>query len=369
MLSPNEQQILTLLKGNPFLSQQEIADLIHLSRSTVATLISNLIEKKYLLGRAYVVNQPDDLICIGAMNLDRKYFLKDHLQEKTSNPVTSRQSLGGVGRNVSEHLGRLGMKISLLSLAGKDKEYEWIRQQSQPYINFQYVECLSDFPTGNYSAVIDQQGEMSLALADMEIYDQMDLNWIQKYQHVLSSAQAIILDLNPPLAVVEYVIHLANESAVPLYLVPVSGPKMARLSRDLTGVTGLIVNLDESQTYFSLASDDVDIRQIAHRWIETGVEQVVLTQGKDPAFYLNHNGDAVEIQPPMIEEPVDVTGAGDAFSAGMIYAWIKGLSAGQGLELAISNANLCIQSSDTVPKNLNETTLLNYQQTLFRREI
>ncbi|UPQ86349.1 winged helix-turn-helix transcriptional regulator [Ignavigranum ruoffiae] len=367
MLSHNEERILLLLKENPFLSQQEIADLIHLSRSTVATLISNLIEKKYLLGRAYVLNQSSEIVCIGAMNLDRKYFLKDHLQAGTSNPVISSQSMGGVARNVSENLGRLGLDVSLVSLAGNDKEFDWIRQQSQPYINFQYVQNLSNYPTGSYTAVIDSNGEMTLALADMEIYDQMTLSWIQQYQTAFSSAKALVVDLNPPLAVVEYVINFARQTKVPLYLIPVSGPKMARLPKDLTGVTGMIVNLDESQTYFSLKDNDRDLAKIAPLWMGTGLEQIVLTHGSQPSYYLDRTGQTFSIKPPQVDQVVEVTGAGDAFSAGMIYAWIKGYPADRALELAMANANLCIQSRQTVRKDLNETLLENYRQTIFRR--
>ena len=367
MLSHNEERILLLLKENPFLSQQEIADLIHLSRSTVATLISNLIEKKYLLGRAYVLNQSSEIVCIGAMNLDRKYFLKDRLKAGTSNPVISSQSMGGVARNVSENLGRLGLDVSLVSLAGNDKEFDWIRQQSQPYINFQYVQNLSNYPTGSYTAVIDPNGEMTLALADMEIYDQMTLSWIQQYQTAFSLAKALVLDLNPPLAVVEYVINFARQTKTPLYLIPVSGPKMARLPKDLTGVTGMIVNLDESQTYFSLKDNDRDLAKIAQLWMGTGLEQIVLTHGSQPSYYLDRTGQTFSIKPPQVDQVVEVTGAGDAFSAGMIYAWIKGYPADRALELAMANANLCIQSRQTVRKDLNETLLENYRQTIFRR--
>ena len=51
-LSEKEAQLFNLIKTNPYFSQQELAEKMNLSRSTVANMISRLIEEKYLLGRA-----------------------------------------------------------------------------------------------------------------------------------------------------------------------------------------------------------------------------------------------------------------------------------------------------------------------------
>ena len=211
MLSLNEQKVLQAIQQNPYRSQQEIADLLEMNRSTVANVISSLIQKRELMGRAYVVNNKSCVYCIGGMNVDRKFQLLGSMQLKTSNPTKSTFSVGGVVRNVAENLGRLGVDVQLLSVAGMDQDFEWIKQQSQTYVNMQNVTQFADETTSTYSAVLDESGEMQLAMADMAICDRMDLAWIQTFSTSLKQARYIVMDLNVPLETCQYVISLAEQ--------------------------------------------------------------------------------------------------------------------------------------------------------------
>ena len=56
MLTPNEAKVLALIEEDPFRTQQELATLMGISRSTVASLISSLMQKHQLRGRAYILN-------------------------------------------------------------------------------------------------------------------------------------------------------------------------------------------------------------------------------------------------------------------------------------------------------------------------
>ena len=44
-----ENEILQIIKSNPMISQQEIADMLNISRASVAVHITNLIKKKITL--------------------------------------------------------------------------------------------------------------------------------------------------------------------------------------------------------------------------------------------------------------------------------------------------------------------------------
>lgn len=51
--------------------------------------------------------------------------------------------------------------------------------------------------TGTYNAVIDQEGEMQLALANMQINDSMDLEWISNYESILSEGRVFCCRFKP----------------------------------------------------------------------------------------------------------------------------------------------------------------------------
>lgn len=367
MLTQNEQQVLGLIKENPFLSQREIAGELMLTRSTVATVISSLTAKKQLLGRAYVVTQETDIICIGGMNIDRKFIVEQTLTPKTSNPVTSTMSVGGVARNIAENLGRLGEEVSLLSIGGRDQDFEWLSQETQPFVNFQHVISLNNYSTGAYSAILDREGEMQLALADMSVCDAMDLTWINSHQSLLTQAKLIVVDLNVPLETVEYIIDLANSYDIQLVIIPVSSPKMNHLPRQLKGVSWLIVNQDESEAFFNVkVESEADFDQLADYWLETGLEQVIITRGLQASLYANQFGVREKRVPPVVEEVIDVTGAGDSYASGIIYGEIHKHSFSESIQYGMANAYHTIQSAQTVRLDLSEDML--EKQTLQLKE-
>ena len=63
-MNKNEQAVLDRIQENPFISQQELAQSIGLSRPAVANIISGLIRKEYVLGKAYVLNEDYPIVCI-----------------------------------------------------------------------------------------------------------------------------------------------------------------------------------------------------------------------------------------------------------------------------------------------------------------
>ena len=74
------KQFSTWLKENPYITQLELAER-RLSRPAVANIISGLMRQRYILGKAYVINE-SPIVCIGAANVDRKFYIDTPLQPK-----------------------------------------------------------------------------------------------------------------------------------------------------------------------------------------------------------------------------------------------------------------------------------------------
>ena len=358
-----------MIKEDPFISQKEIAKELGLNRSTVANLISTLTQKKQLLGRAYILNDSSGVFCIGAMNVDRKYNLLEKMVQQTSNPATSNVSVGGVARNIAENLGRLDLDVSLFSLGGYDQDFQYIKRETEPFVNMQHVTQRKGFATGAYSAVLDQMGEMQLAIADMQIYEEMNVEWLADYQNVLSQARLIVLDLNLPFETVNYILNLARQYTIDVFVIPVSGPKMKHLPRDLSGVTWLIVNQDESEAFFDIkVKTQTDFEQLVDRWLEAGVQNIVITRGSKGSIYGRQEGIRKTFTPPTVKKVIDVTGAGDAYAAGIIYGYLNDFTPEDSIYLGMANSYYTIQSPFTVQIDLNEEKLLKQTKHLFKKE-
>lgn len=333
MLNKNEGKILEIIERDPFISQQSIGNELGLNRSTVATIISGLTQKKHLLGRAYVVNKASGIYCIGAMNVDRTFNLFGEIVDRTSNPAISSVNAGGVARNIAENLGRMDLDVSLVSIGGHDQDYQYIKRETEPYVNMQHATQLNGFATGTYNAILDFQGDMQLAVADMQINDEMTVEWLMNYQTILKEARLLVIDLNLPIETVEYALTIARQFNLETFVIPVSALKINRMPANLSDVTWTIVTQEESEFYFGVTVEtEEDFEGLVDRWMETGVENVIITRDTVGGIYANQAGEREKLAPVKPDFVVDMNGAGNSFISGVIYGVVQGQSAVEAIQ-------------------------------------
>lgn len=357
-LNKKDSEILDLIRQNPYLSQQEMAQALGMSRPTLANLISNLIKQGKIRGRAYVLPEEETIICIGGANVDRKMKLQQEMELGTSNPVSVVRSVGGVARNIAENLGRLGRNVKLMSIAGEDPEWAFIKERSASFMNTDLTKTDSFVSTGSYTAVLNLHGEMVMAMADMDIYESLTPELIARHQNALLSASMLIMDLNCPKETVEYIRHFSQTHSIPLAIIPVSVPKMNRLGNDLAGVTWLILNKAEAETLVaSEISTMSDWKQAAADLLKRGAEHVAITDGKRGVMAGDRRGfchcEALEVS-----DIKDVTGAGDAFSSALIHSYLQGRDMKSIIQSGIMNASKTLQSEAAVRPELSAGQLI-----------
>ncbi len=363
-MNKNEKMVLENIKENPFISQQELSDKVGLSRSTVANIISGLIKKEYVQGKAYVLNDQYPIVCIGAANVDRKFYVTERLIHGTSNPIESTKSVGGVARNIGENLGRLSQDVTLITACGIDSEWETIRSLSAPFVNLDYVHQISNKSTGSYTALISEAGEMEYGFADMAVYDELTPEVLIQNTYILKRAKCIVADLNIPKASLEFLCAYAEKHGIKVVLIPVSGPKMKNLPHNLHAVNWMIVNRDETEAHFDITiRNEEELLGSVRRWNEAGIEHVIVTNGAKSLAY-GSGGEAALYEIERSEKVIDVTGAGDAFSAAVIYGWLKGMDMEDTIRLGMINSRKTIETSYTVRQDLDEHQLIkNLEET------
>jgi pseudouridine kinase len=358
-----KQQLLELIRANPFISQQELANQLSLSRSAVAGYIAGLIRERKLLGRAYVLPDKRPVVCIGAANLDRKLRSMNTLALRTSNPASAVESFGGVARNIAENLARLGTQVALLTATGKDSSGAALLAHAEALgIDTRGALTLDDAASGTYTAVLDRDGEMVVALADMALYDRIDAAFVASRQARLASASLVVADLNLPLDTVDALVHAARQNETPLVLVAVSEPKMARLPRELDGVSLLILNAGELATRVGRPLTRADELEAAMRDVQAqGARDLVVTRGAEGVLLTTPDG--ILHLPAMAADIVDVTGAGDAFAAAVCWSLLQSPDQEHALELAcrrgLALSALTLGVAETVYPHLAPELLAN----------
>ena len=299
------------------------------------------------------------VLCIGGMNVDKKVQLLENLVLETSNPVISSLSAGGVSRNIAENLGRLGLSVKMLSCAGEDENFAWLEKEAKDIIDFSLVDRLPGKMTSNYTAILDLEGDMCLALADMTICEEMTPEWLSSHEEAVKQAALVIADLNLPQETLEALIQLTNLEKIPLAIIPVSGPKMKRIPDKLQGVSWIVVNEDESKTRYG----EHTLSELATLWQKDGVENIVITKGTKCGVFADATGIVKTFTPIKADCVQDVTGAGDSFSSGVLYGAIKGASLEESIGYGLTNSYYTVQAIETVRKDLNAKSFeKEYQQ-------
>ncbi|MDQ1922262.1 carbohydrate kinase [Massilia pseudoviolaceinigra] len=344
-----KDQLYELIRANPFISQQDLASVLGLSRSAVAGYIAGLIRDRRLLGRAYVLPDNRPIVCLGAANLDRKLRSLATLKMGTSNPARQDESFGGVARNIAENLARLSAPVALITAIGDDSSGKALLAHAEATgIDTRATLHLTGVCSGTYTAVLDDHGEMILALADMALYDALTPAFLATRQPQRAVGALTVADLNLPRDTLRALLDDAARDAVPLVLVAVSQPKMANLPDDLRGLRLLILNQGELETRIGTRLlTSADFLAACRALQAQGAQDVIVTRGATGVVYTTADGIAQLDAPPA--HIVDVTGAGDAFAAAVCWSLFQGsddmtLACRRGLQLSA----MTLASEETV---------------------
>jgi len=353
-----KDQLYELIRANPFISQQDLALQLRLSRSAVAGYIAGLIRDRRLLGRAYVLPDNRPIVCLGAANLDRKLRSLATLKMGTSNPARQDESFGGVARNIAENLARLAAPVALITAIGHDSSGSALLAHAEAAgIDTRGTLRIAGTCSGTYTAVLDDHGEMMLALADMALYDQLTPAFLASRQPQRAAGALTVADLNLPHDSIALLLADAERDAVPLVLVAVSQPKMARLPERLHGLRLLILNQGELETRVGRTlRSDADFAAACAVVRAQGAQDIIVTRGSTGVIHTTADGIAhLAAREARI---VDVTGAGDAFAAAVCWSLFQGdgdlhLACRRGLQLSA----MTLECEETVCPDLGTDSL------------
>ena len=95
---------------------------------------------------------------------------------------------------------------------------------------------------------------------------------------------------------------------------------------------------------------------------KAGLKRAVITAGGSGLAYFDEHHDVSFLPAKAIENIVDVTGAGDAFSAGVIFGLANHFPFLTALRFGRANASRTIQTETTVRTDLTKTKLLQEEQ-------
>lgn len=288
----------------------------------------------------------DTLISIiGGANMDMSATLNGAFIAADSNPGHIEVGYGGVARNIAHNLALLGARTQLLTIFGGDLfgglMHDYCKQQG---IDVHLSERESSQRSGIYLCLHNQAGEMITAVADTEAIRLITPEWLAKRIGEINMSEFIVADTN---VTEDSIRWLMENVTAPLFIDGVSSTKAHRVVNALRKcklpyLHTLKLNLKEALAVTETAT----YSEAAQQLLDLGVAHVYITLGAEGVYCRN----AAEewLFPPLPCEIVNTTGAGDAFLAGVVFAYAKGISFPQTAQYGLMAARTSLMSPKAV---------------------
>ena len=269
----------------------------------------------------------DCIAVVGGMNVDiggrpaRRLVLKD------SNPGRVSIRPGGVGRNIAHDLRLLGMEVRMLSAVGDDEHGELLlRSCAACGIDTSLCLRAEGESSSTYLYITDEHGDMQLAVADMDVTARITPAVIAARLDALNAARAVVVDANLEAETLEY---LAAHVTAPLCADSVSTGKAGRMRRILPRLAFIKPNALEAETL----TGEAEPEKAARALLAAGVKRVFLSLGAQGM--LAAEGEKLISLPCEQARVLNTTGAGDAVTAALVWAGVRGLDLERSLRFAL----------------------------------
>lgn len=289
---------------------------------------------------------------IGGINIDIEGAPYKEIKHRDSNPGKIRLSYGGVGRNIAENVARLGGDCAMISCVGDEPMSIGAKSYLEALgVDVSHVRVLSGETPSMYLSILDERGDMELAVSDMDIINNITPEYIDEIRHYLEGATAIALDGNLTEEMLEHTTAVLRGAR--LFYDPVSANKGVR-AKDFAGrFFAIKPNRLEAEAILDMKiEDDEDVRAAGRRFMELGVSQVYITLGEEGVFFMER-GDEGFIRPADGLVIKSATGAGDSFSACILLGMSMGMTARKIAEMGMAAARITMESQNAVSEELS----------------
>lgn len=175
----------------------------------------------------------------------------------------------------------------------------------------------------------------------------------------------VVLDTN----LREDEIYLALEKAgdIPVFLDTVSTYKAKKVKSIIGKFHTIKPNVLEAQTLTGLVIDSFDqLKKAGDFFLNQGVKQVFITDGPNGVYYKDERTEGIIKKETY--NLISATGAGDGFSAGIIYGYNKGYSIKEIAKMGTSAATIALASEAAVNPSMSESLLIATYEKLFNEK-
>lgn len=291
------------------------------------------------------INKPYVLV-FGASIVDITGFCSVEYIPFNSNPGRVRISYGGVCRNIAENLSRVGINTKFISIVGDDETGRGMIEYAKR-IGY----CMDDSlvlkknGTPTYMVILNDEGEMISAVVDMKGIEEADAAFVDSKAEHFRAAKYTFVDADNP----ELLAHMVKTYGkdTKFILDPVSAAKAANVKHLIGHFFAIKPNIHEAEILVGYGiKDDSDLVRAAGDLHAKGISHIYISLGADGIFY--SNGELMGKVKAKDVKAINVTGAGDAFVAGIGYGYMNEIPFVDMIKYAIAMSVEAVTCHETI---------------------
>jgi len=271
-----------------------------------------------------------DVICSGAALVDMVAKVERHPLDDDEVFVSDLTLLsGGAAANTAYACGKLGLVSAFLGKLGENDVFgsKIIEDFNEVNVSTALLKYSKQYGTGSAYVALNKEG-------DRRIYAHSGAaNYLSKedvIEQELLVTKVIFLSSLKNLEPFIEAANIGRKNKITVIL----NPGMLIIDQGLVNLKELLGKIDifilsqrEFSTLLNIQEkiEEKTIVENASTLLELGIKVLIVTMGERGAFLLTDQESEL-IPSTKISQVIDTTGAGDAFSAGFIYGFVKNLS-------------------------------------------
>lgn len=305
------------------------------------------------------------LLSLGSINAD--------FQVRVDEPAGSRETLlahdlcrlsGGKASNTAFLGARFGHRSLLLGRVGDDELAEQaLAPLRQAGVEVDYVGQATGQSTGVSMIMVPPDGKKNIVLATNanDCWDDEAIDAMVAVIEGCDTPACLVLDYEVPASVVRHAIEAAARREIPVVLDPSFPDRMEQnLFSKLHAITP---NVSEAEGLVSHPLDSLEKLTDAARQLQRDGPSVVCIKLGDGGCVMATADETLHI-PPTGVEPVDSTGAGDAFTGVFAVALLEGREPREAAAWGVAAANLAVTGYGSQPAYADRQQVIELAQAL-----
>lgn len=269
---------------------------------------------------------------VGSLNMD--IVIETPHMPKGGETISGRNVTlipGGKGANQAYAVGKLDGDITMIGAVGRDSSGDALLENLKSVnVNVSGIRRMEEGVTGQAYITVDDHGENSIILI-AGTNGLVTKELIDDHMDVLRECDIVIMQLEIPLDVVEYVKEFAVEEGKTVIVDP--APAISNIPDHFwKGIDYIKPNETELAILTGLKMETrEELVQGARMMIGKGVKNVIVTLGGDGCLFVTNETE--EFFQSHKVKAVDTTAAGDSFTAAFALALSQGKEYKEAIEL------------------------------------